>query len=141
MIDSIMEAISISLHAEFGDGYAIYTESVEQGLKEPCFFVFRLRSARSVFRGKRYSCDNPFVIQYFPADKTRIREECEDVKERLFSCLELLPFDGGLIRGVQKSGEVIDEVLNFFISYPLFVDRVEDTDSMTEISKNVYIKE
>ena len=34
MINSIIESISISLNAEFGDGYTIYTESVEQGLDE-----------------------------------------------------------------------------------------------------------
>lgn len=38
MINSIIESISISLNAEFGDEYTTYTESVEQGLNEPCFF-------------------------------------------------------------------------------------------------------
>lgn len=37
MINSIIEGISTSLNAEFGDDYTIYTENVEQGLKEPCF--------------------------------------------------------------------------------------------------------
>ena len=39
MINSIIEGISASLNAEFGDDYTIYTENVEQGLKEPCFFI------------------------------------------------------------------------------------------------------
>lgn len=37
MINKIIDGISISLNAEFGDDYKIYTESIEQGLKEPCF--------------------------------------------------------------------------------------------------------
>ena len=37
MINSIIEAISISLNAEFGDDYTTYTESIEQGLNKPCF--------------------------------------------------------------------------------------------------------
>lgn len=49
MINSIIEGISISLNAEFGDNYTTYTESVEQGLKEPCFFVF---------------CINPRAVQF-----------------------------------------------------------------------------
>jgi hypothetical protein len=35
-----MEAISISLNAEFGDSYEIHMEEIKQGLKEPCFFMF-----------------------------------------------------------------------------------------------------
>ena len=55
MINSIIEGISISLNAEFGDNYTTYTESVEQGLKEPCFFVFCINPTNRVFLGKRYS--------------------------------------------------------------------------------------
>lgn len=36
MIDKIIDAISTTIYAEFGDDYEIYTESIEQGLKEPC---------------------------------------------------------------------------------------------------------
>ena len=39
MINSIIEGISIAINTEFEDVYTIYTESVEQGLKEPCFFI------------------------------------------------------------------------------------------------------
>ena len=39
MINSIIDSIGISLNAEFGDKYTIYSESIEQGLKEPCFFI------------------------------------------------------------------------------------------------------
>ena len=39
MINSIIEAISISLNEEFGDGYEIHMEEIKQGLKEPCFFI------------------------------------------------------------------------------------------------------
>ena len=42
MINSIIEAISIALNAEFGDDYTTYTEEQEQGLKEPCFFISTL---------------------------------------------------------------------------------------------------
>ena len=49
MINSIIESISISLNAEFGDEYTTYTESVEQGLNEPCFFVFCINPTNRVF--------------------------------------------------------------------------------------------
>ena len=62
MINSIIEGISISLNAEFGDNYTTYTESVEQGLKEPCFFVFCINPTNRVFLGKRYFKTNQMCI-------------------------------------------------------------------------------
>ena len=75
MINSIIESISISLNAEFGDEYTTYTESVEQGLNEPCFFVFCINPTDRLFLGKRYFRENQFCLQYFPADKDRAKEE------------------------------------------------------------------
>ena len=39
MLNDIMDAVTRRLNELFGDGYEIYTDAVEQGLKEPCFFV------------------------------------------------------------------------------------------------------
>lgn len=94
MINSIIESISISLNAEFGDEYTTYTESVEQGLNEPCFFVFCINPTNRVFLGKRYFRENQFCIQYFPADKDRAKEECNAVAERLFHALNISPLPG-----------------------------------------------
>ena len=82
MIRSITEAVCIALSVEFGDGYTIYTESVEQGLKEPCFFVSCIHSAGRKFPGRRYFRENQFCIQYLPADRDREAEECSTVAER-----------------------------------------------------------
>jgi len=46
MINNIITGISQKLDEEFnvnGDEYTIYTDGVEQGLKEPCFFIFSLK--------------------------------------------------------------------------------------------------
>ena len=53
MINSIIRAISVSLNNEFGDNYTIYTETVEQGLKEPCFFISCINPTNNLFLGKR----------------------------------------------------------------------------------------
>lgn len=42
MINAIIEAISVALNGEFGDSYEIHMEEIEQGLEEPCFFIFCL---------------------------------------------------------------------------------------------------
>ena len=37
MIKKIIDGILAALSEEFGDEYTLYTESVKQGMKEPCF--------------------------------------------------------------------------------------------------------
>ena len=39
MLNEIIKGISMALNAAFGDGYEIFQNDVEQGLKEPCFFI------------------------------------------------------------------------------------------------------
>lgn len=140
MINSITQSISISLNAEFGDEYTIYTESVEQGLNEPCFFVFCINPTNRLFLGKRYFRKNQFCIQYFPADKDRAKEECNAVAERLYSCLEYITVSGDLVRGTKINCEVADGVLNFFVNYDFFVYKAEPSDAMEEISESVTVK-
>ena len=41
MINKIIDGISVAINSEFGDPYEIYTESIEQGLVEPCFSIFQ----------------------------------------------------------------------------------------------------
>lgn len=137
MINSIIESISISLNAEFGDEYTTYTESVEQGLNEPCFFLSCINPTNRVFLGKRYFRENQFCIQYFPADKDRAKEECNAVAERLFLCLEYITVGDDLMRGAKMKYEVVDSVLNFFVNYDLFVYKITDSNVMEEISADV----
>lgn len=66
MINSIIEGISISLNAEFGDNYTTYTESVEQGLKEPCFFCVLYQPNKPCFPWKAVLQDQSNVYSVFP---------------------------------------------------------------------------
>lgn len=140
MINSIIKSISISLNAEFGDSYRNYTEKVKQGLKEPCFFISCINPTHNLFLGKRYFRENQFCIQYFPADKSREKEECNEVAERMEFCLEWLNVTGDLVQGIRMRYEVVDGVLNFFVNYNLFVYKVVDAVPMEEISQNVSVK-
>lgn len=130
MINKIIDGISISLNAEFGDDYKIYTESIEQGLKEPCFSILCVNPTNELFRGKRYFRKNLFCIQYFPSRKDEKYAECMEVLERIFDCLDVIKVGEDLQRGTSMHGEVVDEVLNFFVNYDMFVYQVENTDAM-----------
>lgn len=43
MINEIIKGVSMKLNATFGAGYKIYQNDVEQGFKEPCFFIAVLK--------------------------------------------------------------------------------------------------
>ncbi|MPN23816.1 hypothetical protein SDC9_171209 [bioreactor metagenome] len=144
MINKIIDAISISINSEFGDSYEIYTESLEQGLKEPCFSVFCLNPTNELFLNKRYFRRNQFCIQYFPSTD-EVNYECNAVRERLFDCLELITIKvdeltGDLTRGSKMKGEVVNGVLNFFVNYDMFVYKVETKDLMEEMEINADAK-
>ncbi len=42
IVNSIIDAICITINNEFGDDYTIYTESIKQGFEEPCFLYIIL---------------------------------------------------------------------------------------------------
>ena len=64
MVNDVIGAIAIALHAEFGDGYKIYTDNVEQGLERPCFFVADLTTILNPYLGSRSNNVCSFDVHY-----------------------------------------------------------------------------
>lgn len=130
MINKIIDAISTTLFNEFNEEestYTIYTESVLQGLKTPCFFINSLNPSEDLFRNDRYFQTNQFCIQYIPDDEKE-KVKCNEIRERLFDCLEYITIQESteiksLIRGSKMSGEYSDGVLNFFVNYDMYVTK------------------
>ena len=117
MINKIIDGISVAINAEFGDDYEIYTESVEQGLNEPCFSILCLNPTNEQFLGRRYFRKNQFEEK---------NKEINEVRERLFECLELVTVDGDLCRGTNMSSETSDGVLSFFVNYDMFMYKMQE---------------
>lgn len=142
MINSIIEAISISLNEEFGDGYETHMEEIKQGLKEPCFFITCLNPTTELFLGKRYFRTNPFCIQYFPETNEKQRE-CNGVAERMLQCLEYITIYGEdkPIMGTKMKYEVVDGVLNFFVNYDCFIRKTEQQTPMESLQASTSVKE
>lgn len=141
MISSIIKGISVAINTEFGDGYTIYTESIEQGLKEPCFFISCLSPTNKVFFGERYFRTNQMCIQYIPTNTSVEKEECNAVVERLFNCLEYITVGEDPVRGSKMNSEIVDGILNFFVNYDLFIMKLKNEEvAMNEILKNVAVK-
>ena len=132
MINSIIEAISTKLYTEFE--CKIHMEEIKQGLVEPCFFLKCLNPKVDHYFWNRYKRNNQFVIQYFPEHKNAYDRECNDIAEWMLWNLEYITIadETTPIRASGMNYEIVDGVLNFFINYDFFVDRVVDVDNEME---------
>ena len=137
MFNNLSAGIAIAINQEFGDSYEIYTDEVEQDLKEPCFFIMMLNPDIERRLSVRREVDVPMSIQYFPK---KGRAECNDVAERLaLYVLECItPYESdALIRGKDMHWEIVDGVLNFFVTYNFFVYKIEDPKPLMETMTTV----
>lgn len=131
MVNDLIDGISIKLNQVFGDGKKIYSESVKQGLKEPCFFIAVLNPLQTQIIGNMYFRQQPFDIHYFPAIQGS-KNELHAMASDLFIALEYVTLiNGDLVHGTKMSYEVVDDVLHFFVNYDMRIRKVETpTDSM-----------
>ncbi|MCL1831726.1 MAG: hypothetical protein FWG45_02295 [Oscillospiraceae bacterium] len=93
----------------------------------------RLFSSRQLL-GNRYVRSVGLCVEYRPAcvrvnpsAKVRteaLQKEFADVVDRLFTCLEYIEVGegGDVLRGQSMQGEYVDDVLNFYVSYDVFVE-------------------
>lgn len=132
MINEIIDGICLALNDEFGDEYEIYTETLKQGLKQPCFSIVCINPTKEQFLGDRYYSTNSFCIHYFPSS-IESNTEINTVRTRMFDTLEYITVDGDLIRGTKMTAEVDDSgVLNFIVNYNLFVKKVKTSTPMED---------
>lgn len=142
MINNLIDGISVKLNQVFGDDYRIYSENVNQGLKEPCFFIAVLNPTQSQVMGLRYFKEHPFDIHYFPSSKDGGNQEIQDVASKLFDALEYITLlNGDLVRGTEMTYEKVNDVLHFFVKYNMFVYKeVEVADEMETLNINTDVK-
>ncbi len=132
-IQNLIDAIAEALFQEFGSGYEIYTEKIEQGLTPPCFLIRCLNPTKNLFLGQCYKRTNQFSIQYVPFTANE-NEECISVMERLFECLKSVILRGKPIHGTELHGEITDGILTFTVNYDGFVlETPEGTPNMEDL--------
>ena len=131
-IQNLIDAIAEALFQEFGSGYTIYTEKVEQGLEDDCFLVRCLNPTKNQHLGRCYKRTNQFSVQYIPSFENA-NEKCISVMERLFECLEDVILHGKPIHGMDLHGEITDGILTFIVNYDGFVLKEEEQNSMEDL--------
>ena len=140
MIQSVIDGIINAIRTEYDRSFRIYTESVEQGLKEPCFSVLCLNGSDEQNVGTRRNREHLFNVTYFPSTDEPILE-CLKVMEDLYELLNVIEVDSSNMRGTRMKGEIVDGVLHFQVTYSFFLLIVNYEEGMEEIEVTTNGKE
>lgn len=140
MIQKIIEAISIAIHGEFGDGYKVHYHNEGQDLNEPCFLIVVVDYLKEQLLGSRSIRRLPFDVHFFPSQGNK---QCWEVADRLMNALEIITtVDGDKFAGTSMEANIVDGVLHFKVNFN-FIATVStaDFDNMSEIKVTSTVKE
>ena len=104
MEENIANGIAASLYNEFGDEYNIYTESIEQGLKRPCFFILH--------KGTKYDflpIDRCIAYYEFEVDliiNEKLNQKINSIAQRVFNAIKTVDCSDGYINAFNLQLEV-----------------------------------
>lgn len=131
MINDITTGIAQKLDATF-EGVPVYTEEINQGLVEPCFFIKLVAPEHIQVVGNRYYHNHQFDVQYFPPQDGQENQHINQTVGVLYEALEYIDLGPGPVRGTQMRGEKVDGVLHFMVRYNFTVQRVKAAEDLME---------
>lgn len=138
MVNSIVDAVTTQLGKTFGTAYHYYFENVEQNLATPCFTIDVLLPMERSKSPVLYDRTMPFVVHYFSGSKTNVKKDCYNIAERVLECLEYIPYENTILRGEDISWQIVDDVLQVFITYKFTSVMSKATeDNMEDIRDNI----
>ncbi len=138
MVNTLLNSVTKQLGTTFGTGYRYYVENVEQNLTKPCFTVDVLMPMERSKSPRLYDRTIPLVVHYFSDSKTNLKQDCYSMAERVLECLEYLPYQNSILRGENISWQIVDGVLQIFITYRFTTVMSKETiDNMEEILNTV----
>ena len=132
MVNKILNAVTKQLGTTFGNKYRYYVEDIEQNLTKPCFTVDMLLPSQRSKSPVLYDRTMPLVIHYFSDSKTNLKQDCYSIGEQIVECLEYLPFEDTIIRGEDISWNMVDDVLQLFITYKFTTAKVAEVEGSIE---------
>lgn len=139
MVNSLLNAVTTQLGKTFGTAYRYYVENVEQNLTKPCFTIDTIIPLQRSKSPVLYDRTIPLVVHYFSDSKTNLKQDCYSIGEQVVELLEHLPFKNTILRGQDISYQIVDDVLQIFITYKFTTRLVtEETDTMGEYSEIVH---
>lgn len=141
MVNKTLDAVLTALYTEFGDDYKYRLEQNEQSLDAPAFEVSLIRPISRGGMWRTYNRILPVVIHYFPKDSLHPRRECYDVAERALEAVETITIEKVKIAGKDLEIQMIDNVLQIFVTYDFWTKTIEPIKSSVEqLDNNVSLK-
>lgn len=135
MVTSVVNAVTKQLGTTFGTTYHYYVEDIEQGVTRPCFHVSPRITLQRSKSPVLYDRTIPIVVHYFSGSLNNLRNDCYSMGERIIECLEYLPFENTLLRGEDISCQMVDNVLQVFITYRFTTIKTVEVNNM-EVLRN-----
>lgn len=132
MVTSVVNAVTKQLGTTFGNAYRYYVEDIEQGVTKPCFHVAPRITLQRSKSPVLYDRTIPIVVHYFSGSSNNLRNDCYSMGEQIVECLEYLPFKNTLLRGEDISFQMVDDVLQVFVTYSFTTIRDEEPVSEME---------
>ncbi len=138
MENLLLNSVTKQLGTTFGNSYHYYVEDVEQGLEKPCFTIDLLIPLIRSKSPTLYDRTMPIVVHYFSDSKTNTKKDSYAMGERVVECLEYLPFQDTILRGEDISFQIVDDVLQVFVTYRFTTAKVVPVDeAMNEVVDTV----
>lgn len=129
-IIDLYDAIAARLHTL--TGYPCYYDYVPQNAVYPCFSIRLIDSEQHPDLNRRYLREHSFEILCFPSESGEIKDINTEVyawTPKLFLALEYIKIaTGELLRGTDMSYKVVDDVLQFLVSYDFFILKERDPE-------------
>lgn len=131
ILEDIIKGINRIIKSEF-PSMEIYANEIQQGFKEPCFFIKMLKLDEKQIIGERYFRRYFFDIRYHP-DKHKKSQNIWGIADKLQDLLEMITTpEQHLLRGTDRNAEVEDDVLHYFVSYNMFVIKPKNQEEYME---------
>ena len=131
ILDDVIKGISTTIINSF-PGSEIYVNEIQQGFKEPCFFIKMLKLDEKQVIGERYFRRYFFDVRFYP-DKNKKNQSIWGVADKLQDILEMINTpEQHLLRGTDRNAVVEDDVLHYFVSYNMFVIKPKNQEEHME---------
>lgn len=133
MVGETIAAISEQLSMLYGEKVPILVDREEQDASAPCFFIEVANTEKQEGLANSYQLLQTFRISYYPKSSGGTLEAAA-VLSALYGLLDMVRVNGSLVRGSGMSGSIAKGVLNFQVSYRLFLSKEEEIPSMEGVA-------
>lgn len=146
MTEDVIKALAKALNKALAvrkKEYTIYIENVEQGLKQPCFFIYCKDYKNELYRGKRYRISTDIVIEYIPPDTKDDRDTNKNVNNilpKLYDITEMIEVNGNMLRGLGRSVENTDGGVIFNVKFEYFYYKTDEFEKMKVLKQEGAVK-